>query len=137
MNSVLRKVLSAALVVCLLVSMPMMASATEHIVTIVGISFIPNSIIVNVGDTVKWVNNSSGLFHTSTSGILCSPDGNWNLNLPFPSEASMVMNTPGVFDYFCIPHCAAIMVGVVIVDAPVGVEQETWGAIKALYQIDR
>lgn len=116
-----------------LVAAPLMATATEHVVTIDFLSFSPQNINIIAGDTVRWINNSD-FFHTTTSGAGCVANGLWNLNLASGAQVTHTLNTPGTFPYFCIPHCGALMTGVINVEIIVPTEETTWGAIKALYK---
>lgn len=91
--------------------------------------FDPIGLLVDLGQTVRWVNESN--VHTSTayhpanaghalripeaaepwdSGYLVEPGGRFEVTLA----------VPGVYDYFCAPHEAAGMVGRIIVGEPGG-----------------
>jgi len=124
-----------ATLVCALLTLLVagVASAGEHIVQIIGISFSPQEITIPEGDTVRWVNNS-GLYHTTTSGTSCTPNGTWDMAIPNGTQVTRVFSAVGTFDYFCMPHCGAGMTGKVIVDSAVPTEERTWGAVKALYR---
>jgi len=130
-----KKAFAVATVATLLAS-PMLAvdvSAGEHVVQIIGITFVPSNIIIPVGDTVRWVNNS-GLIHTTTSGTGCAPNGLWSGSLNPAAEFTYTFTSAGTYPYFCIPHCLSDMVGTVIAEQAVPVQETTWGKIKALYQ---
>src|ERR1051325_9153240 len=85
------------------------------------LSFVPNTINISVGDTVRWTWESD--FHSVTSGTKCIADGQFcspdNLNC----DAGILNNTgfvyeftftqPGMYQYFCALHCFAGMTGVV------------------------
>ena len=48
-------------------------------VSIAGFTFTPQHTQVNAGDAVRWTNNeSTPIFHTSTSGVGITPDGTWD-----------------------------------------------------------
>lgn len=107
--------------------------AANHNVEITLTQFNPAILIVNVGDTVIWRNNSF-LQHTVTSGTNCSPTGTFNSGLIDPDIVfQYTFNSVGDFPYFCILHCLAGMRGTVTVDTAVPVKTTTWGGIKALY----
>ncbi len=90
------------------------ASATLHVVDQVGLTFDPPAITIDVGDTVEW-HWSSG-FHTVTEGTPCTPSGGFDELLTSSNPiVSVTFNTPGVIDYFCIPHCFDEMTGVITV----------------------
>lgn len=85
-------------------------------VSMVNFKFQPDPVTVNVGDTIKWTNNST-VHHTSTSGSSCTPDGIWaSPNLTAGESFSFVFTTAGTFPYYCIPHCTIGMTGTVIVN---------------------
>ena len=97
----------------------MPAVAAEHVVDQVGLTFVPDEITVTPGDTVRWV-WSTGI-HTVTSGTPCTPDGLYfdaDLALAFPEFVWTVPDMLGDVPYYCIPHCAFGMTGVIHVAAP-------------------
>ena len=78
--------------------------------SMVNFGYNPDPITVNVGDTVKWTNNS-GIDHTTTSS------GNWNsFTVTTGDSFSKVFSSPGTFDYFCTIHGAVLMSGTVVVN---------------------
>ncbi|NGM86948.1 hypothetical protein G5B35_06435 [Parapusillimonas sp. SGNA-6] len=90
--------------------------------------FNPRGILIKRGQTVRWVNTEAGNVHTATAyhpsnqgKPLRIPEGAkpWNSGYLMPGESfSVTFDTPGVYDYFCVPHEQAGMVGRIIVDAP-------------------
>jgi len=100
----------------------MNASANAALIEIeqVGLEFVPAEITVAPGDTVRW-NWTSGL-HTVTSGTNCAFDG-IHFDKPLNSghttaEYVIPADFSGVIDYFCMPHCALGMTGIITVEAP-------------------
>lgn len=88
-----------------------------------GFSFFPQTVTINVGDTVRWINNDFGYFevlHTTTSGTNCTPDGKWDSGLlPGAQSYSVTFDTPGSYPYYCASHCTLYrMVGTVAVSPP-------------------
>jgi len=74
-------------------------------VRIVNFSFVPATITVNVGDTVRWTNND-GVLHSTTSGTNCQPSHVWDSGLlPISGIFTQTFNSPGTFPYFCSKHC--------------------------------
>ena len=85
------------------------------------------------GQTVRWTNRDSGNSHTVTSyhpeifeRPLRIPAGAepWNSDYLLPNESfSMTFTIEGVYDYYCVPHEHAGMVGRIVVgtSAPVGI----------------
>jgi plastocyanin len=90
-------------------------------------SFMPDSVNIGVGDTVRWTWESD--FHSVTSGTgigtgtSCMPDGQFCSPDNMHCEAGILNNTgfvyeftftqPGMYQYFCALHCFAGMTGVV------------------------
>jgi len=91
------------------------APAAVHTVTQVGLTFVPEELTVNVGDTVEWV-WSTGL-HTVTSGVdLVDP----NLGILFDEAldsgntlASYTFDQPGEVPYLCRFHFGFGMTGII------------------------
>jgi plastocyanin len=110
-----RAILAIAMVIC-----PNLARATTFDVSVAdgGLFFFPNTLAIQVGDTVKWTWIGSG--HSTTSGTPGSPDGNWDSGiLSSGATFSHTFGSAGTFPYYCMPHgaCCA-MVGTVTVNAP-------------------
>ena len=92
--------------------------------------FDPVGIHVQPGQTVRWTNTDAGNAHTVTSyhpSIFDRPqripDGAepWDSDYLLPDESfSVTLTVPGVYDYYCVPHEHAGMVGRIVVgDTPV------------------
>ena len=85
------------------------------------LSFVPDTINISVGDTVRWTWESD--LHSVTSGIPCTPDGQFCSPDNMNCDAGILNNTgfiyeftftqPGMYQYFCALHCFAGMTGVV------------------------
>jgi len=90
--------------------------------------FRPRGLLVQRGQTIRWVNGDAGNVHTSTAyhpdnagKPLRIPRGAppWNSDYLLPGQSFYVtFDVPGVYDYFCVPHEHAGMVGRIIVQAP-------------------
>jgi plastocyanin len=109
-------------------AVPSSAATVEVMQT--GLTFQPQNITVNVGDTVRWLWDSGS--HTVTSGDpgSCTGDGLFNepLNMMNPT-VEFTFNAVGVVEYYCIPHCGLGMNGSVTVEQdPAAAEEETSGA---------
>lgn len=87
--------------------------------------FLPDTVRIRVGEAVRW-RNTSDLLHTVTadpekatrSGSVRLPSGASSFdsgNLPPGEEFRHTFTVPGTYEYFCVPHEAAGMTGVVIV----------------------
>ncbi len=87
--------------------------------------FDPVGLLLRPGQTVRWINKDSGNSHTSTAyhpgndgHPLRIPAGAqpWNSDYLLPDEwFEATLTEPGVYDYFCIPHEHAGMVGRLVV----------------------
>ena len=71
--------------------------------------FNPSTLTIMQGDVVNFVWQSQN--HDVVSGTSCQPDGIFDSGGPYnpPHSWSYTFNTPGVFPFFCTPHCAAGM----------------------------
>jgi plastocyanin len=90
-----------------------------------GFTFVPDEVMAQPGDTIRW--HWSAGSHTVTSGINCAPDG--TINEPLTADNPMVeyiipADFEGNLPYFCIPHCGLYMDGVVTVEASSGTVHE-------------
>jgi plastocyanin len=84
-------------------------------------SFMPDTVNISVGDTVRWTWASD--FHSVTSGMPCTADGqfcspdNMNCDAGILNDTGFVyeftFTQPGMYQYFCALHCFAGMTGVV------------------------
>lgn len=123
-------------ILTVLVCLAAPAAATDHVVEMINLTFVPNTINIDVGDKITWTNNSV-FVHTTTSGSPCTPDGVWDSGfLTDTQQFSFTFTTTGVVPYFCIPHCGFAMTGTVVVAGVVPTEESTWGAIKDLFSIE-
>src|SRR5262249_29770300 len=84
-------------------------------------TFLPDSVTIGVGDTVRWTWASD--FHSVTSGTSCTADGQFCSPNNTSCDVRMLNDTgfvyeytftqPGVYQYFSALHCYADMTGVV------------------------
>jgi plastocyanin len=90
--------------------------------------FDPVGIHIAPGSTVRWTNRDPGNSHTVTSyhpkifeRPLRIPAGAaaWNSDYLLPEESfAMTFTGVGVYDYYCVPHEHAGMVGRIVVGMP-------------------
>jgi len=90
--------------------------------------FDPVGLRVEPGQTVRWVNLDPGNSHTATAYHPKNferpqriPEGAepWNSDYLLPNESfACTLTVEGVYDFFCIPHEHAGMVGRIIVGRP-------------------
>lgn len=95
------------------------ARAATVDVAIVGFSFSPSTVNIQVGDTVRWTNNS-GNFHDVTAN-----DSSFGSAASTSFTFSQTFNAPGSFGYFCSFHGGpnAGMAGTVVVSGGGGNDQ--------------
>jgi plastocyanin len=94
--------------------------------------FDPLGIQVELGQTIRWTNRDPGNSHTVTSyhprmfdrplriPTAATP---WNSDYLLPDESfSVTLTQSGVYDYYCVPHEHAGMVGRIVVGTPTPIE---------------
>jgi len=86
--------------------------------------FRPHGLWLEPGQVVRWVNREAANVHTITA---YHPDNgkpqripktakSWNSDYLMPGDSfQLVFDTPGVYDYCCMPHEDAGMVGRIVV----------------------
>jgi len=115
----------------LLAVAPARAAATDEVeIAMAGTAtgsevwFRPRGLLIRPGQTVRWVNRDTGNVHTTTAYHPANhkarriPEGaaSWNSDYLMPGQSfALRFEVPGVYDYFCIPHEHAGMVGRIIV----------------------
>jgi plastocyanin len=90
--------------------------------------FDPVGIHLQPGQTIKWINLDPGNSHTATAyhpknfdRPLRIPEAAepWNSDYLLPNETfSVTLTVEGVYDFFCVPHEHAGMVGRIVVGHP-------------------
>jgi plastocyanin len=90
--------------------------------------FAPQGLAVAPGTRLRWVNRDAGNSHTSTAyhpdlygRARRMPDGAlpWDSDFLMPEESfEVTLDRPGVYDYYCLPHEMAGMVGRIVVGQP-------------------
>ncbi len=102
------------------------AHATVHVIEVgpnQTKAFVPDSITVTLGDTVKWV--WKALVHTTTSDVGGIPVGAtpWDANLDATDSTFMYEPTlTGTYNYHCTFHVSMGMVGKFVVVSPASVK---------------
>lgn len=90
--------------------------------------FDPIGILIKPGQTIRWTNLNPGNSHTTTAYNPANFDRplrmpkaakSWDSDYLLPNESfSVTFTEQGVYDYYCIPHEHAGMVGRIIVGEP-------------------
>ena len=117
------------------INLPVLASGPSHtLIEMRGTArgervwFDPFGVAVKPGTTVKFVNRDSGNSHTVTAyhpdlferirriPKLAEP---FNSGYLLPGDSfELILTVPGVYDFYCIPHEQAGMVGRIVVGMP-------------------
>lgn len=93
------------------------SNASVHIITQSGLTFSPSSIIVFVGDTVRW--QWTGGTHTTTSINIPNGAANWDNPLNSTNTTfDYIVSVAGIYDYKCTPHESMGMTGRIEVVIP-------------------
>lgn len=91
----------------------------QHTVVLSGITFSPDNLTINVGETVTW-DNQAGVHNVNGSqqSYPNNPESIGNggaANAPWTYSHTFTM--PGTYDYHCDPHFGVGMTGVITVNA--------------------
>lgn len=128
--------LVAGLAVGLVTLLSPPAFAAVHVVVQSGLTFVPDDLTIQVGDTVQW-NWASGS-HTVTNGSsLADPQLGVLFDAPLNStntNFTHTFTTAGDVPYLCRPHAGFGMTGIVRVDAPSAVGDLPGNGLAALDQ---
>jgi len=94
-------------------------SQTTHDVTVQNFSFSPQTLTITTGDIVKWTNISG------THNVRANDNSFYNGSAaPAPWEFTHTFTTAGDFPYYCEPHASMGMTGTIVVQNPVGVNDD-------------
>ncbi len=110
------------------------AWAANFTVVQVDLTFTPDDLTINVGDTVEWVHQSG--FHTVTNGTgAADPQAGAMFDANLGSGTfSFTFNSSGDVPYFCRPHEGFGMAGMIHVENQVAAEEESFGNVKRLFR---
>jgi len=96
--------------------------------------FDPVGVLIRPGQTIRWTNRDPGNSHTATAyhpEILGRPRRipvaakPWDSGYLLPQESfSAMFAEPGVYDYYCLPHEQAGMVGRIVVGTQAKLESD-------------
>lgn len=87
----------------------------SHVVNTAGMTFSPDSLTINVGDTVTWIN--TGGFHNINATLVTfanNPEGFGNGVASDPWSFQWIFTIAGTYDYQCDPHAGIGMTGIII-----------------------
>lgn len=111
------------IVICMVaVALPMIVVGATHQVDMINFAFVPDTLNINQGDSVLWI-NTTAIGHTTTSGVNGIPDGYWDSGLLAANDSfTFEFDSAGSFSYYCTPHWTLGMIGLIIVE-PVGIQE--------------
>lgn len=127
-------------------SVPSRSARTETVAEIImggrsggsHVWFDPIGLYLEPGQTVRWTNQDRGNAHTATAYHPANFDKPrripaaaepWDSGYLLPGESfSVTLTRPGVYDYFCVPHEQAGMVGRIVVGPTETAEWSSAGA---------
>ncbi len=96
--------------------------ATTHIVKMTGdYEFVPSSLTIKQGDSVKWVlikgnhEIASGTVIEGPDGREGVPDGLWDSGKMASGSFTYTFNSTGTFPYYCDSHVDVGMIGTITV----------------------
>ncbi|WP_323014630.1 plastocyanin/azurin family copper-binding protein [Devosia sp.] len=115
-----------------LIARPLLAVSEEVVEISMGgradgshVWFDPIGLLVPVGATLRWTNKDPGNAHTSTAyhpsifeRQARIPEGAtpWDSDYLLPGESfTVTLTIPGIYDFYCVPHEHAGMVGRIVV----------------------
>ncbi len=84
--------------------------------------FKPDTIYINPGDTVRWVNMTS---HNTVSIEGLIPEGAKPWRSALGENLKVTLGVEGIYAYVCEPHIGFGMVGVIVVGQPDNLEEVT------------
>ncbi len=106
-------------------SMTPSSGATTHIVEMTGdYEFVPSSLTIKQGDSVKWIliekehEVASGTVIETKDGMEGVPDGLWDSGTLRETKESFThtFNSTGTFPYYCESHVDVGMIGSITVE---------------------
>ncbi|GEM_PF-473530 len=105
--------------------------AAEHVVRAVGVAFKPLVVLVQPGDTVKWVNMPT---HNTESVEGMVPESATPWKSVMSADFVVTLDKEGVYIYKCAPHIGLGMGGAIVVGNPVNLDAVIEAAPKNPYK---
>jgi plastocyanin len=116
-----RRLFKTVFILAAAIGLSQSSSATIHTVAVGDFFFNPNTLTVQLGDTIRWVWQAGS--HTTTSAALPTGAAAWDA--PITSSNQSFMYKPavaGTYGYVCTPHAGMGQVGSFVVTAPTAVK---------------
>ncbi len=100
------------------------SGATTHIVKMTGdYEFVPSSLTIKQGDSVKWVVTSNKAHEVASGTVIMTedgregvPDGLWKTGKMASGSFTYTFNSTGKFPYYCDSHVDQGMIGTITVE---------------------
>ena len=96
------------------------ANAQTHTINAEARLFRPNTLYINPGDTVGWINMTS---HDTVSVEGLIPEGAMHWSGKLGQNLKIKLDVEGIYAYVCQPHIGFGMVGLIIVGKPTNLEE--------------
>jgi plastocyanin len=110
---------------------PVAFGQTNHTINAQGMSWTPNDLTIDLGDSVTWVNNGGGS-HNLNGTTATYPANPESFGMPTVGTSwtfGKRFNVPGIYMYRCDPHSGVMTGKVTVVDPSLGVGENTASAI--------
>lgn len=110
---------------------PVAFGQTNHTINAQGMSWSPNDLTIDMGDSVTWVNNGAGSHNLNgtTTTFPANPESFGQPNVGTSWTFGKRFNVPGVYMYRCDPHSAVMTGKVTVIDPSLGLGEQTASAI--------
>lgn len=109
------------------------AQATVHDISVNGFTYTPDTITINVGDTISWSVTSSHPAREVDEPTYTSNGSTSNGGFSTVDGDTTAMTTSGTFYYVCINHFSSGMKGMIVVEPTTGIEKNTRGEEISIY----
>lgn len=102
---------------------PVAFGQTNHTINAQAMSWAPNDLTIDLGDSVTWVNNNAGS-HNLNGTTTTYPQNPESFGMPTVGMSwtfGKRFNVPGIYMYRCDPHSSMMTGKVTVVDPSLGV----------------
>ncbi|WP_343631042.1 plastocyanin/azurin family copper-binding protein [Fluviicola sp.] len=110
---------------------PVAFGQTNYTINAQSMSWSPNDLTIDMGDSVTWVNNGSGS-HNLNGTTATYPANPESFGMPTVGTTwtfGKRFNVPGIYMYRCDPHSSVMTGKVTVVDPSLGLGENTASAI--------
>ena len=107
------------MIVVLVCLLPLSAAAKEHIVEATARDFLPDVLVVEPGDTVRFTGMASHAVVT-VEGLI--PEGARPWASALGEDVIFTPEREGIYGFVCPPHLSLGMVGIIVVGTPLDLD---------------